>query len=171
MGALWKAPFREKSCLMGKRLSLPDSQSKQGAFHLSELTGQLIPIVMGISLLINNNHPDQSNPTHYAQRRWFFSKSSWKRPVSFPKCLVWPWSGRPVLTYGNRRQVMFTLHRDGFSWRHRKLSVIVWTSIRYLTLLFRDRRGAASLRHRNRATTVLVCEQKRHPVWFSWRPV
>ena len=34
----------------------------------------------------------------------------------------------------------------------------------YVTLLFRDRRGAASLRHRNRATTVLVCEQKPQPV-------
>ena len=79
----------------------------QGAFHLSELTGQPIPIVMRISLLINNNHPDQSNPTHYAQRRWFFSKTSWKTPLSLPKCLVWPWSGRPVLTYGKRRQSLF----------------------------------------------------------------
>ena len=33
-------------------------------------------------------------------------------------------------------------------------------SIRYVILHFRDRRGAASLRRRNRAaTTVLVCEQ------------
>ena len=29
-----------------------------------------------------------------------------------------------------------------------------------VTLLFRDLRAAASLRHRNRATTVLMCEQK-----------
>ena len=37
--------------------------------------------------------------------------------------------------------------------------------IRYVTLHLRDRRGATSLRHRNRAaTTVLVCEQKPHPV-------
>ena len=34
----------------------------QGAFHLSELTGQTIPIVMGISLLIKTIQPDQSNP-------------------------------------------------------------------------------------------------------------
>ena len=59
---------------------------------------------MRISLLININHPQQSNPTHYAQRRRFFSKTSWKTPISLPKCLVWPWSGRPVLTYGKRRK-------------------------------------------------------------------
>ena len=42
--------------------------------------------------------------------------------------------------------------------------------IRYVKLHFRDRRDAASLRYRNRATTtVLVCEQKPSPVWFSWR--
>ena len=41
--------------------------------------------------------------------------------------------------------------------------------VRYVTLL-RDRRGAVSLRHRNRAEiTVLVCEQKTYPVWLSWR--
>ena len=44
--------------------------------------------------------------------------------------------------------------------------------IRYVTLHLRDRRGATSLRHRNHAaTTVLVCEQKPHPVWFSWRRI
>ena len=32
----------------------------KGAFHLSQLTGQPIPIVMRISLLIKNNHQDQS---------------------------------------------------------------------------------------------------------------
>ena len=57
---------------------------------------------MRISLLINTNHPDQSNSKHYAQRRWFFSKTSWKTPISLPKCLVWPWSGWPVLTCGKR---------------------------------------------------------------------
>ena len=42
--------------------------------------------------------------------------------------------------------------------------------IRYVTLHFRDRLGAASLRHRSlTATTVLLCEQKPYPVWFSWR--
>ena len=56
---------------MGKRISLRVSQSTQGAFHLSELTGQPILIVMRISLLININHKQQSNPTHYAQTRWF----------------------------------------------------------------------------------------------------
>ncbi|MCG8406879.1 MAG: hypothetical protein MI923_16905, partial [Phycisphaerales bacterium] len=65
-----------------------------------ELTGQPIPIVMRISLLIKANHPDQSNPKYYAERRWFFSKTSWKKHISLPKCLVRPWSGRPVQTFG-----------------------------------------------------------------------
>ena len=38
-------------------------------------------------------------------------------------------------------------------------------SVRYVTLHFRDRRCAVSLRHRNHAaTTVLVCKQKPYPV-------
>lgn len=38
-------------------------------------------------------------------------------------------------------------------------------TIRYVTLPFRDRRGAASQRHINRAaTTVLICELKPYPV-------
>ena len=37
--------------------------------------------------------------------------------------------------------------------------------------LFRDRRGAASLCHRNcAAKTVPICEHKPYLVWFSWRP-
>ena len=40
--------------------------------------------------------------------------------------------------------------------------------LRYVTLHFRDRRGAASPRYRNRAKiTVLMFEQKPYPVWFS----
>ena len=160
MGALWKAPFREKSCLMGKRLSLPASQSTQGAFHLSELTGQLIPIVMGISLLINNNHPDQSNPTHYAQIKGdgFSANPLGKGLFHFQN--AWSGHGPAGQFWLMEIAVRLCSHYTGmaFSWRHRKLSVIVWTSIRYLTLLFRDRRGAASILHRNRATTtVLVC--------------
>ena len=30
-----------------------------GAFHLSEMTGQTVPVVMGISLLIKTNQPDE----------------------------------------------------------------------------------------------------------------
>ena len=41
---------------------------------------------------------------------------------------------------------------------------------KYVTLHFRDRRGAASLRYRNRAEiTVLMCKHKPYPVWFSCR--
>ena len=42
--------------------------------------------------------------------------------------------------------------------------------IRYVKIHFQDRRGAASLRYRNRAKiTVLMCEQKPYSVWFSGR--
>ena len=104
----------------------------KGAFHLSELTGQPIPIVMRISLLININHPQQSNPTHYAQRRWFFSKTSWKTPISLPKCLVWPWFGRPVLTYGKRRKRRNNAYRNlslKFAKFHVKVVIIYHFSI------------------------------------------
>ena len=74
----------------------------KGTFYLSELTGQDIPVVIRISLLIKDNHSDQSNPKYYAQRRSFFSKTSYKKPISLLKCLVRPWSGRPVLTFGKR---------------------------------------------------------------------
>ena len=43
-------------------------------------------------------------------------------------------------------------------------------STRYVKFHFRNRRGAASLRHRNHAAlTVHLCEQKRYPIWFAWR--
>ena len=32
------------------------------AFHLSDFSGQTIPVVLGISLLIKTIRPDQSNP-------------------------------------------------------------------------------------------------------------
>ena len=42
--------------------------------------------------------------------------------------------------------------------------------IQYVTPHFRDRRGAASPRYRNRAKiTILMCGQKQYPVWFSCR--
>ena len=91
--------------------NLPDPNSPkikrvtQGAFHLSEATGQPIPIVIRISLLIKTNHPDHSKPKYYVQRRWFFSKTSWKKPISLPKSLVRPRSRRPVLTFGKHRQL------------------------------------------------------------------
>ena len=51
--------------------------------------------------------------------------------------------------------------------RREKLIGIVRTPIQYVTLHFRERRGVASLRHRNGAKiTVPVCEQKPYPVWF-----
>ena len=59
------------SCLLGSqsehRIRWP--LETQGAFHLSELTGQTIPVVMRISLLIKTIYPDQSNPKQCAGRR------------------------------------------------------------------------------------------------------
>ena len=41
-------------------------------------------------------------------------------------------------------------------------------TIRYVTLQFRDPRGADSLSQRNRVEiTVLMCEQNPYPVWFG----
>ena len=71
----------------------------------------------------------------------------------------------------NRKLSLYTHYiLDSFSCRHEKLSSIVWTPIRYVTLHFRDQRGAASLRYRNSAAkTVLMRVQKPYPVWFSCR--
>ena len=52
---------------------------------------------------------------------------------------------------------------DGFSWRHEKPPGVVSTSIRYVTLYFRDRRGAASLRHINLAVLPIFC-MNRSPI-------
>ena len=42
-------------------------------------------------------------------------------------------------------------------------------TIRHVTLHFRDRRGEALLRYKNRTEiTVLVCEQEPYLVWFSF---
>ena len=67
--------------------------------NLSEMTGQLIPIMMRILVLIKTNNPGKSNAKHCTQRKWFFSKTSRKIPIIFKKCLVQPWSSRPVLTF------------------------------------------------------------------------
>ena len=53
---------------LGSNLAVPEALFSLGAFHLSELTGQPIPIVIRISLLIKTNYPDQSNPKRYALR-------------------------------------------------------------------------------------------------------
>ena len=50
---------------------------------MPELTGQTIPVVMRNSFLIKSIQPDQSNLEYYVRRVWFFSKNSWKKPISF----------------------------------------------------------------------------------------
>ena len=49
---------------MGERAGLTGSEKwvTEGAFHLSELTGQTIANAMRISILIKSLQPDQSNP-------------------------------------------------------------------------------------------------------------
>ena len=42
--------------------SLKGLIESKGALHLSELTGQTIPVVMRISLLIKTTQPDMLNP-------------------------------------------------------------------------------------------------------------
>ena len=74
----------------------------KGAFHLSELTGQPIPIVMRIPLLIKTNHPDQSNPKYYAQRRWFSAKPLGKSLFHCQNVWFGHRSDRPVLRFGKR---------------------------------------------------------------------
>ena len=51
---------------------------------------------------------------------------------------------------------------DSFSFRHQKLSAMVWIPFLYVTLHFRDRRDAASLRHKNRAKITVMSEQKQY---------
>ena len=66
---------------------------------------------------------------------------------------------------------LWSRQTDSFLCRQEKFSCIVWTPIWYVTLHFRDPRGAASLRYRNRVEiSVLICEQKPYPLWFlCWR--
>ena len=49
--------------------------------------------------------------------------------------------------------------------RHQKYGT---ESIRYGTLHFRDRRGAASIRHRNRAATIVLMCVNRHSIRYDF---
>ena len=51
------------------------SAQTKAPFHLSELTGQHVPIVMSIYLLIKTNHLEQSNPKYYAQKEMVFQQN------------------------------------------------------------------------------------------------
>ena len=48
----------------------------KGAFHLSDLTGQTIPVALRILLLIKTVQTDQSNFKRYEQRRWVSIKKT-----------------------------------------------------------------------------------------------
>ena len=100
-GRINNAAIYTQICIYHRR---PCSHVKltKGAFRLSELTGQTIPVAVIISLLIKTLRQDQSNTESYARRRWSFSKNSWKKPILFSNWLVEQWSGRPVLSNGKR---------------------------------------------------------------------
>ena len=91
----------EKKCTRQSRKVIWDMST----FHLSELTDQLISIVMGISLLINNKPSRSVKSYTLCSKEMVFQQILLEKAVSFPKCLVWPWSGRPVLTYEKRRMI------------------------------------------------------------------
>ena len=74
-----------------------------GAFHFSELTGQTIPVVRRISLLIKTIQPDPSNPKYYAQRRSLFSKNSLEKPISSLKWLLQPLAGSGLSVLTNEK--------------------------------------------------------------------
>ena len=57
---------------------------------MSELTGQPIPIVMRISLLIKSNHPDQSNPKYYIMHKGDGFSTKLHRKSVFHFKNVWP---------------------------------------------------------------------------------
>ena len=57
-------------------------RDSKGAFHLSDLTGQTIPTLMRISLLIKTIQPDESNPKIVCTKEMVFQQNSWKKPIS-----------------------------------------------------------------------------------------
>ena len=83
----------------------PHAIITKGAFHLSELTGQTIPVAMIISLLIKTLRPDLRRSVKSwiaCAKEMVFSKDSWKKPISFSNWPVGQWFGPPVLTNGKR---------------------------------------------------------------------
>ena len=68
-----------------------------GTFHLSKLTGQKIPVIMIISLLIKTVHRD---PNDMHEGNGVSTKTLGKKRFSLSKWLVRLWSGRSVLTFG-----------------------------------------------------------------------
>ena len=67
--------------------------TSQGAFHVSELTGQAISVTMRISLLIKTIQPDQSNPVVY-MKGMVFNQKLLEKAYFVPKmtglAMIWP---------------------------------------------------------------------------------
>ena len=75
------------------------SWDTKGTFHLPELTGQSIPAIMEISLLIKTIQPDQTNPTEIVCTKWMHGLSA-KTLRKSQFHLLMDWSGQPILTDG-----------------------------------------------------------------------
>ena len=74
----------------------------KSAFYSSEPTGQTIPIIMRILLLIKTIQPDQWVKSWIVCiKETVFSKHSLKKPISFSNWPVQSWFGHPLLTFGN----------------------------------------------------------------------
>ena len=71
---------------------------------------------------------------------------------------VWPFSLEFNLHINQENRNLGYVYTitNSCSFRHEKLSSIVWTPIRYVTLHLRDRRGPASLRYKNRAEITIL---------------
>ena len=97
-----------------------------------------------------NNYPICGSPLKRSARSRFAPLQKWRR---------------------NHRFYMWTEALSSMVFVHaQKLSGIAWTAIQYVTLYFADRRGAASLRDRNRAEIIVFdCKKKLYPVWISCR--
>ena len=122
---------------------IPGEGQYKGTFHLSELTGQTIPVEMRISLLIKTIQPDQPNPTVkiVCTKKMVFScgfsaNTLWKKPISFANWLVQQWSSRPFLTNGKRPQCQNGPQLQNF-FRKTALdtgySVLEWTREKFIT--------------------------------------
>ena len=80
------------------------------------------------------------------------------RRVTPPKRVTSPTWGTPPPC---KQVLRLSSHILGsFSWRNERLSGMVWTPIRYVTLHFKDRRGARA------AATVFMCDQKLYRYGF-----
>ena len=115
----------------------------------------------------------RSVPDNFSRRQEKLSRLEWTPPIcdcAFMRST--PRGFAPLQKQRrNHRSYVWTEALSGMVFvPAQKLSGIIWTPLRYVTLHFRDRRSTASLCYRNLAEiTVLMREQKPYPVCFSCR--